>query len=79
MRSLLYSVLKWYNRGMSQTKDKNEKDISAAYATKLFHEESMISGFLHVKIQRIRYLMKTWKSESEKKQKNNPEEKDLDR
>jgi hypothetical protein len=43
---------------MSEIKDENQKDISIEYTTKLYHEESMISGFLLIKIKRIRNLMK---------------------
>jgi hypothetical protein len=51
--------------------------MSTEYAMKLFHEDSMISGFLHVKIQRIRNFMKTWRSESGKQEKGNSEEQKL--
>jgi hypothetical protein len=64
---------------MSETKDKNSKDISTEYAMKFFHEDSMISGFLHVKIKRIRNLMKAWKSESRKQNKGNSEKHEVNR
>jgi hypothetical protein len=62
---------------VSEIKDEDQKDISTEYATKFFHEDSMISGFLHVKIQRIRNLMKAWKTENGKQDKDNSEEKDV--
>jgi len=64
---------------MLEIKDENQKDISTEYATKLYHEESMISGFLHIKIKRIRNLMKAWRSESGKQDKSNSEEQDINR
>ena len=64
---------------MPETKDKNSEDISTEYAMKFFHEDSMISGFLHIKIKRIRNLMKAWKSEGGKQEKDNSEEQDLNR
>ena len=39
---------------MSEIKDEKQKDISTEYVMKFFHEDAMMSGFLHVKIQRIR-------------------------
>ena len=51
---------------MSEIKDNDKNDISTKYVMKIFHEESMISGFLHVRIKRIRNLMRAWKSEREK-------------
>jgi hypothetical protein len=64
---------------MSETKDKNSKDISKEYAMKFFHEDSMISGFSHVKIKRIKNLMKAWKSENGEQNKDNSEEQDVNR
>jgi hypothetical protein len=64
---------------MSEIKDENQKDISTEYAMKFFHEDSMISGFLHVKFKRIRNLMKAWKAESKKQGKDNSEEQDIKR
>jgi hypothetical protein len=63
---------------MSETKDKNSNDISTEYAMKIFHEDSMISGFLHIKIKRIRNLMKAWKSERGIQNKNDSEEEETD-
>jgi hypothetical protein len=63
---------------MSEIEDENQKHISTEYAMKFFHEDSMISGFLHVKIKRIRNLMKAWKAESGKQTKGNSEEQDVD-
>jgi len=64
---------------MSETKDEKLKDIAAEYAMKLLHEDSMMSGFLHLKIQRIRSLMKAWKSADEKQERDNSEEQDINR
>jgi len=58
-------------------KDNGPKDISAEYVTKFFHEDAMMSGFLHVKIQRIRNIMRLWKSTSGNQDEGNPEEKDV--
>jgi hypothetical protein len=62
---------------MSESEDENQKDISTEYAMKFFHEDSTISGFLHVKIKRIRNLMKAWKAESKNQDKDNYEEQDV--
>lgn len=59
---------------MKEMKDNELKDISTEYVTKLFHEDAMMTGFLHVKFQRIRNIMKAWKSTSEKRNKSNQEE-----
>jgi len=64
---------------MSEIKDENQKDISTKYALKFFHEDLMMSGFLHVKIQRIRDIMRAWKSESGEQDKGNSEEQDANR
>jgi hypothetical protein len=64
---------------MSETKDKDSRGMSTEYAMKFFHEDSMISGFLHIKIKRIRNLMKAWKSESGEQNKDNSEEQDVNR
>jgi hypothetical protein len=61
----------------SKGKDAHQEEISAEYTTKFYHEESMISGFLHVKIQRLRNLMRVWKSATEKGDKDNSEEQDV--
>jgi hypothetical protein len=59
---------------MPGSKEEKEKEISAKYTMKIYHEESMISGFLHVRIKRIRNLMKAWKAENEKQNKDSSEE-----
>jgi hypothetical protein len=63
---------------MQEIKDKESKDASTEYAMKIFHEDFTISGFLHVKILRIRNLMRAWKSASEKRAKGNTEDQDVD-
>jgi hypothetical protein len=64
---------------MSAIKDEEQKDISTEYATKFFHEDSRMSGFLQGKIIRIRNIMKAWKAESAKQDKDNSEEQDVNR
>ena len=64
---------------MSKIKDENQKDISAEYVMKIYHEESMVSGFLHVRIQRIRNIMRAWRLEREKQDKDNSEEQNINR
>ena len=62
---------------MSEIKDNDKNDISTKYVMKIFHEESMISGFLHVRIKRIRNLMRAWKSEREKQDRGGSEKRDI--
>ena len=64
---------------MSEIKDKKDNDISAKYVMKMYYEESRISGFLHVRIQRIRNLMRAWKLEREKQDRNGSEEQNINR
>ncbi len=55
---------RWYNSPMSESnRDKKENDLSAKYSAKVFYEEMKISGFLHVRMKRIRNLFKAWRAE----------------
>jgi hypothetical protein len=62
---------------MSDEKKEKERELSAKYVMRLYREESMISGFLHVRIKRIRNLMRAWKAENEKKDNEVSEKQDL--
>jgi hypothetical protein len=53
-------------------KDKDQKDISTEYIMKFLHEDAKITGFLHGKIIRIRNIMKAWKTEIAKEDKDSP-------
>jgi hypothetical protein len=59
---------------MSEIKDEKQKDISTEYVMKFFHEDARMSGFMYGKILRIRNIMKAWKTESTKQDKDSPEE-----
>jgi hypothetical protein len=59
---------------MSEIKDEKQKEISTEYAMKFFHEDTRMSGFLYGKIIRIKNIMKAWKTESAKQDKNISEE-----
>jgi hypothetical protein len=58
---------------MAEMKNNESKDISTEYITKFFHEEARMFGFMHVKIQHIRNIMKAWKAESRKQDKGDSE------
>jgi hypothetical protein len=60
---------------MSEIKDEKQKEISSEYAMKLFHEDAKMSGFMYGKILRIRNIMKAWRIESAKEDKDSHEEK----
>lgn len=64
---------------MSEVKNDDKNDISAKYAMKIYREELMISGFLHVRIKRIRDIMRAWKSEREKQDREGSEKGDINR
>ena len=61
---------------MPGKREDREKEISAKYAAKVYHEESVMSGFLHVRALRIRNLIKAWRSEQEKQDKDASEGQD---
>ena len=60
---------------MPAIKDEKQKDISTEYVMKFFHEDVRMSGFMYGKILRIRNIMKAWRIESAKPDKDSPEEK----
>ena len=60
---------------MPAIKDEKQKDISTEYVMKFFHEDVRMSGFMYGKILRIRNIMKAWRTESTKQDKDSPEEK----
>jgi len=66
-------------RTMSHDREEKKEEISAKYVTKIFQEESIISGFLHKRIVRIRDLMKAWRSEKENSGKDSPGDDNLKR
>jgi hypothetical protein len=61
---------------MPGNKEDREKEISAKYAARVYHEESRVSGFLHVRALRIRNLIRAWRSEQERQGGDTPEERD---
>ncbi len=64
---------------MPEIEDKKDKDISAKYSMKIYHEELNISGFLHMRLRRIRDIMRAWKSEKENQEKDRRENQDKSR
>jgi hypothetical protein len=60
---------------MSEIKDEKQKDISSEFTTKFFHEDVKMSGFMYGKILRIRNIMKAWRTENARQDKESPEEK----
>lgn len=66
-------------RIMSDNRDEKEGEITTKYIMRFFYEESMISGFLHKRIIRIRDLIKAWRSEKESLDKDNPDRHNVER
>jgi hypothetical protein len=56
---------------MSDTKDDKQKDRETEYVTRLLHADAEICGLLHIKLQHIKHLMKSLRSDDEKNEKNN--------
>ncbi len=58
---------------MPEIKDKRDESISTKYSMKIYHEEMNVSGFLHMRMRRIRDIMRAWKAEKEKQERDCPE------